>query len=341
MAPDICVVVPCLNGEAWLDQTLGSIAGQTVRDIEVVVVDDGSTDASVAIARDWLARDARFRLVLGPPRGIARSRSLGASIASPSVRWLCFMDHDDLWQPDAVESLRQAVRPGQVGAHALAERIGPDGQVLPGASFAAWQRDREGVVGGRYVARSPSQPTRFADVLHLFKIYPAGVALWSRTDYGAIGGHDPRYHLVDDWDLALRMMRRGPLAFVDRVLVMYRRHAGSTSDSDGRQRVVVPETRRVWASTYYDRSLTPEQRSAVRSGWRLLMRTRAGEKRNRAASLCSQGRRVDAVREALDAQAQALLRMPPRWWASAIWSSGHAEPVLRQDRERSTVETGG
>jgi glycosyltransferase involved in cell wall biosynthesis len=332
----VAVVIPCRNSAQWLEETLRSVQSQSLRDLEVIVVDDGSTDGTPSLARRWVVSDPRFRLVLGPSRGIARSRALGAALASESVQFLAFMDADDLWLPDAVERLRSAVAEEHVGAHALARFIDSGGHAIDDPSFPAFQRDRRGVVDGEYRARDPSEATRFEDVVHLFKIYPAGTALYRRRDYVAVGGHDARLQTADDWDLALRLLRRGALGFLNEVVVAYRRHPGNTGVLSS---IMINEVRRVWATTYYDQSLTVEQRSAVRGGWPLLMRTRAREKRDRARDSLSRHRRMAAVRSAADAAAHLSLLIPPPWWAQRLWTSEDGARSVAHDLATCQVES--
>lgn len=100
--PVVSVVIPAFNASRTLADTLGSVAAQTYRNLEVVIVDDGSTDQTRSIALDWVARDKRFSLVAlagnqGPSlaRREGTERSRGAFIA--------FIDADDLWSRDHVE----------------------------------------------------------------------------------------------------------------------------------------------------------------------------------------------------------------------------------------------
>jgi glycosyltransferase involved in cell wall biosynthesis len=105
--PRISVVVPIYDVEAYLRESLESLAAQTVRDFEVVMVDDGSTDGSAAIAEEFVARDRRFRLLSRPNGGLSRARNTG--IADARGELLAFLDSDDLLPPDAYERLLGAL----------------------------------------------------------------------------------------------------------------------------------------------------------------------------------------------------------------------------------------
>jgi glycosyltransferase involved in cell wall biosynthesis len=93
----VSVLVPVRNGEAYLDEALRSIAEQTHEDLEVIVVDDGSRDASAEIARGWAERDSRFRLVHQEPLGfVAASQRACAEAAD---RFVAAMGADDVARP--------------------------------------------------------------------------------------------------------------------------------------------------------------------------------------------------------------------------------------------------
>ncbi|MCW3008321.1 MAG: putative glycosyltransferase [Solirubrobacterales bacterium] len=92
-APRVSVVVPIYDVESYLAECLDSIVHQTFSDLEVVLVDDGSTDGSAAIARDYVDRDPRFRLISQPNGGLGRARNVGADAARGE--FLAFVDSDD------------------------------------------------------------------------------------------------------------------------------------------------------------------------------------------------------------------------------------------------------
>ena len=99
----ISVVVPIYDVEAYLPDCLRSLAAQTTRDLEVVMVDDGSTDASAAIAERFAARDRRFRLISQANAGLGHARNVGVAAAGGEL--LAFVDSDDVVPGDAYELL--------------------------------------------------------------------------------------------------------------------------------------------------------------------------------------------------------------------------------------------
>ncbi|MFD4027626.1 CDP-glycerol glycerophosphotransferase family protein [Streptomyces sp. NPDC058576] len=103
--PLLSVVVPFHNVEAYLEDCLRSVADQTLEAVEVVMVDDGSTDESARIAAGFAARDDRFRLVRQKNAGLSAARNTGVRHTTPTVPYLAFADSDDVVVHDAYERM--------------------------------------------------------------------------------------------------------------------------------------------------------------------------------------------------------------------------------------------
>ncbi|MDR3671511.1 MAG: glycosyltransferase [Holophaga sp.] len=101
--PKLSVIVPVYNVAEYLPQCLESLAAQTLRDMEVILVNDGSTDGSAGILRDYLARDPRFRLVERPNGGYSAARNTG--LGEVRGEYVGFVDADDWVEPDMFEHL--------------------------------------------------------------------------------------------------------------------------------------------------------------------------------------------------------------------------------------------
>ena len=106
--PLVSVVVPMYNVERYLRECLESLAHQTMPDLEVVMVDDGSTDSSAAVAAEFARGDRRFHLVRQPNGGLGHARNTGADHARG--RFLAFVDSDDIVTPQAYELLTESLR---------------------------------------------------------------------------------------------------------------------------------------------------------------------------------------------------------------------------------------
>lgn len=106
--PKVSIIVPAYNAAPYIGECLGSIAAQTWRDIEVVVVDDASTDDTAAEAADFCSGDPRFRIVRAQHGGVSAARNLGIECAVGE--WIGFVDADDCLYPFAVERLMETAR---------------------------------------------------------------------------------------------------------------------------------------------------------------------------------------------------------------------------------------
>lgn len=109
----ISVIVPVYNGEMWLGEALESLKGQTYGDFEAIIVDDGSTDNSAAIATDFCDRDNRISLISQPNAGVSAARNHGIDVAKGE--WIAFMDADDIMPPDALEVMMSHARESGAG----------------------------------------------------------------------------------------------------------------------------------------------------------------------------------------------------------------------------------
>jgi len=101
--PRISVIVPVYNVERYLEPCLESLAAQTFEDLEVIMVNDGSTDGSAALAEDFARRDPRFRLVHQANGGLSKARNTGIEVAT--AEFIAFADSDDVVPPRAYELL--------------------------------------------------------------------------------------------------------------------------------------------------------------------------------------------------------------------------------------------
>jgi glycosyltransferase involved in cell wall biosynthesis len=100
--PAVSVVVPCYNAMSTLPQTIASAASQTERDIEIIIVDDGSTDASTAIVEKLAGGDPRIKLVKQANGGVSAARNAG--IGAARARIIALLDSDDLWAPEHLQT---------------------------------------------------------------------------------------------------------------------------------------------------------------------------------------------------------------------------------------------
>ncbi|HYO82165.1 MAG TPA: glycosyltransferase family 2 protein, partial [Bryobacteraceae bacterium] len=94
----VSVIIPARNSEATLARTLDSLRAQSIEHWEAIVVNDGSSDGTPAIAREYAERDGRIRVITGAGKGVSAARNCG--IAAARCDWLVFLDADDELRPD-------------------------------------------------------------------------------------------------------------------------------------------------------------------------------------------------------------------------------------------------
>lgn len=106
--PRVSVVVPIFNVESWLPQCLDSILAQTYRNLEIILVDDGSPDRSGEICDQYAKKDSRIRVIHQQNRGASAARNRGLEAATGE--WISFIDSDDWIETDFYETLLQAAQ---------------------------------------------------------------------------------------------------------------------------------------------------------------------------------------------------------------------------------------
>ena len=99
----VSIIIPVYNAEAYLRQCLDSVVNQTLREIEIVCVDDGSTDGSAAILEEYAAKDVRIKIIKQGNAGVNVARKEGLKLASGE--WITFCDADDWLEQDAIAEM--------------------------------------------------------------------------------------------------------------------------------------------------------------------------------------------------------------------------------------------
>ena len=221
----IAAIVPCFNGEAFLADALSSIRAQTRRPDEVIVVDDGSTDASAAVAESFGVTVVRQS---NQGEGAARNAGLRAA-TSDVVAWL---DADDRWRPQHLEVVAGLLErtPSAVAAFGAVERSGT----------------RDGVVLGHVPpgVSSSCLTAAFDDWLHT----TIGSVTW-RSALLEIGGVDVTERYAVDFDLWLRLARRHRFTSTHEVTSEWRWHSAQQSTDTARQLGAVYRYRRRFLDT--------------------------------------------------------------------------------------------
>jgi len=207
----ISVVMPAFNAEQFLAPAIESILGQTYRDFELVIVDDGSSDHTPDIARAYASQDGRVRLIAGQRLGQARARNLG--LAEAKNPWIAVMDADDIALPERLDmQLRMAAAdPEVVVWGSAAYHVGVDGQVLSLFRSGPCSKDEFMAMRGR---------AEIIQVIHSTAFYRRDLAL-------QIGGYDCGFSVAGDAEFFDRMALHGCILSLPAPLLKYRLHGSS------------------------------------------------------------------------------------------------------------------
>ena len=221
--PRVSVIIPALDAEPYIEETLASVVAQSFPDWEVVLADDGSTDrtADLAAAADGRVRVVRTTGRLGPAgaRNTALQHATGELVA--------FLDADDLWLPGYLAT--------QVGLFDRESEVGPSVGIV---ACDARVRTPAGDEQRSFLRRFPGygEPLTLASVLRQNRIYVS--ALVPRAAGEEIGWFDAGLFGTEDHDLWIRILETGRRAVLNTaVLAIYRDVPGSVSSNVARQAV--------------------------------------------------------------------------------------------------------
>lgn len=216
--PEFSVVIPSRDALRWLPRAIASIGGAP--GVEIIVVDDGSTDGTDAFLAGLARLDPRLRVLAGPGRGAAAARNAG--IAAARAPLIAFLDADDRWRLEklAWQGALHRARPDLGFSFTDYLHRKPDGR-LGGGCFAFWPR-----FGARHVARSEGFDLGADAMAQVYAENVVGTStVVARTDLlRAVGGFDEALAQAEDWDLWLRLAARAPVGCVPRPLAEYLQH---------------------------------------------------------------------------------------------------------------------
>ncbi len=220
--PVVSALMPVYNGERFLAQALDSALAQTLRNIEVVVVDDGSTDASAAIAdRYAVEHPGRVRVVHQVNHGLPLARN--AAIAVARGRYLALLDADDIWLPGHLATCVDVLERNPVVGlvHADAEDIDAQGNRLAVDDEARWGRE----------SRDP-----YKAVLLRRQHIICPTAVFRRSVIENVGAFDPIFNRLgcEDRDLWLRIAEVSDVVYLKGLQAQYRIHGSNMSANSER-----------------------------------------------------------------------------------------------------------
>jgi glycosyltransferase involved in cell wall biosynthesis len=249
----LTVLMPVYNGARYLDESIESVLAQEPDDFELVVVDDGSADATPELLARWAARDARI-VVVRQERNGGTSRALNAGLAAARGEYLARQDADDISLPG-----RFAKQAAALDAHAEAVWV---------TVGRLWIDERGKTLGtAPYLVASP-EVTRF-----LLHFTPSAIGVPGQTMFRtaaarAIGGWDETYRVAQGWEFVSRLSKQGSLLALPELGMKYRVHPQRVSEQFKREQLenAIRITRRM-LSELLGREVTVDEAAASASVW--------------------------------------------------------------------------
>lgn len=209
--PAVSVVIATFNRAKYLPQTLDSVLGQTFKDFEVIVTDDGSTDETLRALSPY---ENRIQYVYQENRGPSAARNLAVRYAKTD--WIAIQDSDDLSLPNHLQTLY-----GYAKDHPDCGMVFANGSYLGGP-----EHNRDTIIPKAKSRRLAAQGVRLEDLFDK-SIVRLQAALISKRWYEEVGGHDESLRISMDLDLTFRLFSRCAIAYLDEVVFCYRKHAGN------------------------------------------------------------------------------------------------------------------
>ncbi len=217
-APPVDAIITCHNYGRFLGEAIESVLAQDHPNLRILVVDDGSTDETAAVAAAYAGRGVRY--LHAPEGGAGQARNAGLRATSSPL--VAFLDADDAWLPHRVAAgvahLERHPSAALVAAHAFAcdEEMRPSSVV--------------------HALRGPACGSAFEELLiHNVVLNPSSV-LVRRSALEAAGGFS-EIPIGQDWDTWLQIAKRFPIGFLDEVVALVRRHTSSITPRSGRGRI--------------------------------------------------------------------------------------------------------
>lgn len=210
----VSVIIPCFNSSVYIEQTLKSVLSQTYNNIELILVDDHSTDNTIDILKQALLRDKRVRVLTQLNRkGVSAARNAG--IKESRGDYLAFIDHDDLWLPEKLSKQMALFRADKSVSLVFAR-----------ASIFSDSHKYEGMAGG---FGKPSRGYVFKQLLAGHFIPLPTVVIRREVFDGIDEWFVESMEMAEEIELFLRIAYKFKVDYCDEVLACWRSHPGNDS----------------------------------------------------------------------------------------------------------------
>lgn len=217
MKPTVSVIVPAYNASRTVGATIESVLSQSFTDLELVMVDDGSTDETKDIVSEYKSKDPRIVYAWQKNSGVSAARNRGLDIAKG--KHISIIDADDLWEKDKLN--RQLAV------------IGSEKDMVVLTGIRRFQLVNGRKVYGEITMPPPLQNDRYdlmsTLLLSSFQMVLINTALLEKNLARKLGGWNPNMRIAEDWDFWIRASRRCRFKVIEEPLSYYRKHAESVT----------------------------------------------------------------------------------------------------------------
>ena len=208
--PLVSVIIPLYNSAKYIKETIESALNQKYSEIEVIIIDDGSTDRSAEIVKGL--NDRRIIYIYQQNKGVSLARNKG--ILASRGKYIALLDHDDLWLPEKLEKQIPILDGNpEIGlVYSDSYKINPEG----------------GILGKLFEEVKPCRGNVFPE-LFLGNFIPCLTAVVRKTVLDKVGVFNHHFSIAEEYDLFLRIARFFKVEYVDLPLAKYRVHSGNLS----------------------------------------------------------------------------------------------------------------
>ena len=208
MSELVSIILPIYNGEKYMRQSIDSVIAQTYTNWELLIIDDGSTDRTAEIAKEYEEKDARISYHKNP-QNMRLPRTLNRGFSLAKGDYLTWTSDDNRYRPHALETMLATLKEKNVGL-----------------VFASYQVIDENDKELRVISVQNGSNGRVLD----YNVVGA-CFLYTREVYKAVGDYDTELFLVEDWDYWQRVMMKFPSYAITQILYDYRQHSASLTST--------------------------------------------------------------------------------------------------------------
>jgi len=200
----VSIIIPVYNGEKYISDTIQSVIDQTYKNWELIIVDDGSTDNTAEIVKQF--NDSRISYIKKNNTGVSDTRNVGAMISKGEI--LSFLDADDIWLPENLEKK-------------IEKLINEPKYVLVTSTMYIWDERHD------YKTCETTKINFLDDCEKFRKLMAITIptsAIMHKEYFFVVGMFDTNISTSADFDLAIRLRELGEFGYLDEPLVLYRSH---------------------------------------------------------------------------------------------------------------------